>query len=346
MIDDALLALQPSRLQSAPSRRGLFGLAAGSLAALGLAIDGDAARQRNRRKHQKHKKNQKHKQRRKNRVQEPQLAFKFVTAWGTRGTGSGQFRDPQGLALDSHGNLYVVDENNCRVQKFTSDGEFLTAWGIAGTGDGQFISPGFIAIDPDDVVYVVDTGNNRVQKFTSEGTFQSVLPKTGPGNPTFSLPVGIATDSTRNVYVVDQQEQPLVLKFASDGTFLTSWETLVIADGIASDGNDFVYVTSSNKDQSAVQKFDSAGNAVARFSPNLNIPYGVAIDASGTIYVTDDGGFSVAVFSNAGALLAEFGTQSDGDFELNQPSGIAVDTAGNIYVASSSDNLIKKFAPA
>lgn len=63
----------------------------------------------------------------------------FVTQWGQAfGSGNGQFNHPLGVAVDTAGNVYVVDSGNYRIEKFTSNGAFLSQWGSAGTGNGQF----------------------------------------------------------------------------------------------------------------------------------------------------------------------------------------------------------------
>ena len=90
--------------------------------------------------------------------------YHFVKKWGSSGTGDGQFERPQGIALDSSGNVYVGDSNN-QIQKFDSNGKFITKWGSEGTGDGQFQNPSGIAIGSLGNVYVADWGNNRIQVF-------------------------------------------------------------------------------------------------------------------------------------------------------------------------------------
>ena len=94
----------------------------------------------------------------------------FCTQWGSYGTGPGQFNNPYGVAVDASGNVYVVESDNHRIQKFTSNGEYITQWGSYGTGPGQFDWPQGVAIDASGNVYVADTDNNRIQLFGCEQT--------------------------------------------------------------------------------------------------------------------------------------------------------------------------------
>src|SRR5215212_3402562 len=70
----------------------------------------------------------------------------FITKWGNSTDGDGQFSNPQGVAIDSSGNVYVADTWNHRIQKFNSSGGFITKWGSSGTGNGQFSNPQGVAI--------------------------------------------------------------------------------------------------------------------------------------------------------------------------------------------------------
>jgi tripartite motif-containing protein 71 len=90
---------------------------------------------------------------------------KFITSWGSEGTGNGQFLRPEDVTVDSSsGTIFVADFEGNNIQKFTSDGNFITKWGSEGYGDGQFWLPHDIAIDSSDNVYVVDSGNVHEKK--------------------------------------------------------------------------------------------------------------------------------------------------------------------------------------
>jgi DNA-binding beta-propeller fold protein YncE len=94
-----------------------------------------------------------------------------VSSFGAPGSGDGQFNDPRGVAVDSHGNIFVVDSGNNRVEEFDQNGNYLSQIGGVGNGPGQFVNPIGIAIDPfTNDVYVVDAGNQRVQRFAELDT--------------------------------------------------------------------------------------------------------------------------------------------------------------------------------
>lgn len=91
--------------------------------------------------------------------------------FGGEGPFDGYFSSPQGVAIDSSGNVYVSDSNNYRVQQFKKSGfsyTFEKKWGQLGSGNGQFFMASGIAVDNGGNVYVADTGNHRIQKLTQE----------------------------------------------------------------------------------------------------------------------------------------------------------------------------------
>ena len=128
-----------------------------------------------------------------------------VSVIGSSGTGDGQFNTPVGVATDGT-YLYVVDQGNDRVQKFTTAGVFVTTWGSSGTGNGQFQTPVGVAINPvNGNVLVTDSGRDDVQEFTNTGVFVRKFAASGSGNGFVSDPTGIVvTADGASVYVAEQ----------------------------------------------------------------------------------------------------------------------------------------------
>ena len=99
-------------------------------------------------------------------------SYSFSAQWGSPGSGSGQFLNPFGMAVDSSDNVYVADQSNHRVQKFDSNGRYLTQWGSRGSGSGRFDYPFGVAVDSSGNVYISDRDNHCVQKFAQGNLLQ------------------------------------------------------------------------------------------------------------------------------------------------------------------------------
>lgn len=79
------------------------------------------------------------------------------------------FHIPSGLALDSQGNMYILDTGNHRIQKFSPEGTYIATLGRQGQGPGEFSFPDSIDIDDADRIWVSDPHNKRIQVLTTEG---------------------------------------------------------------------------------------------------------------------------------------------------------------------------------
>ena len=230
------------------------------------------------------------------------------TLWGGEGSGDGKFYNNLGVAVDSSGNVYVADEENHRIQKFTDNGGFVAKWGSFGSADGQLAKPQDVAVDPSGNVYVAEKDNDRIQKFTSTGTPVTKWGSSGSGEGEFSGPAGVAVDASGNVYVADRQNHR-IQKFTSTGTFVTEW--------------------------------GSSGSGNGEFSA----PNGVAADASGNVYVADLGNSRIQKFTSTGTFLTTWGSSGTGDGQFSGPNDVDVDTSGHVYVADTNNHRIQKFAP-
>ncbi len=274
----------------------------------------------------------------------------YVTQWGTIGSGDGQFHGPFAVAVDPEGNVYVVDRENDRVQRFTADGTYLAQWGTGGSGNGQFDFAGGVAVDGDGNVYVADQSNHRVQKFTADGTYLTQWGSFGTGTGQFEYPDGVTVDGDGNVYVADTYNNR-IQKFSDTGAYLDQWGTSGTGDGefqnpraaaVDDDGN--VYVTDSGNHR--VQKFSAGGTYLDQWSTGENSnPYGVTVDTLGNVFVVGRDSQKVQIFSPTGTLLSEWGGQGTGDGQFRSPQGVATDADGGIYVTDFDNDRVQKFGP-
>ena len=135
------------------------------------------------------------------------------------------------------GNVYVVDSDNNRIQKFDEDGAFITKWGSLGGGNGQFIYPAAVATDTAGNVYVTEQkdvwGYDRIQKFDKDGNFITQWGSEGNADGQFNYPTGVALDAVGGVYVADSGNNR-IQKFLA---------TSFVLDDAGADDGDAVGVT-------------------------------------------------------------------------------------------------------
>ncbi len=286
--------------------------------------------------------------------------YAFVAKWGSFGSGNGQFRSPVSIATDYSSNVYVIDYQNQRIQKFTSNGTFLGKWGGLGKTNGHFNYPLGIATDSEGNVYVADTFNNRIQKFTSNGTFVRKWGALGSARGRFKQPFSVATDSNGNVYVTDTGNAR-IQKFTSNGTFITQWGSggsengqFSAAIGVATDPSGNVYVLDSGN--ARIQKFTSNGVFITKWGSGgsengqFDNPSGIATDLSGNVYVADMFNNRIQKFTSNGAFITKWGSLGSKNGEFNGARGVATDSDGYVYVCEIVDpggtgnNRIQKFA--
>lgn len=158
-----------------------------------------------------------------------------------------EFANEHGLRIDRHDNVWVTDNHNHTVMKFSNDGELLMTLGVegqAGTTDETFDGPADIAFGPSDELYVADGyGNSRVVKFDAEGNFVKAWGTPGSGPGQFDLVHSVAVDSQGNIYASDQQNDRIQI-FDSEGSLLRTWTHLGTTLSIFITPEDEVWVIS------------------------------------------------------------------------------------------------------
>jgi DNA-binding beta-propeller fold protein YncE len=247
--------------------------------------------------------------------------------WGGRGGNLAQFLNPQGIAVDSSGNVYVADTGNRRIQKFRSNGSFVRQWRTYARGPVRGFRPVGIAVDPAGYyVYVTDDEHNRILKFTIDGFPVREWGHYGTEMDRFVAARDIAVSRSGDVYVADSAASSLKV-FSKLGSPRKGW-----GDG-------------------GIQ------------SQSLARLIGVAVDYSGNCYVTD-ASHCIQQYNQLARRTGWFGgcddpeheaegqwhdlagphqpRAGDGPGQFRSPRGIAADLAGNLYVADFENHRIQK----
>lgn len=253
--------------------------------------------------------------------------------------------DPNGVAVDSSGNVFIADSFNHLVWKINPKGvmSVLAGSGIPGYINGKgtaasFSSPSDLAVDLAGTVYVID--KTLIRKITSNGMVSTFAgTESTEINDNFDLhtnhkiglneirPMGIAVDASGNVFITDWSEGSRVRKISPAGIISS-----LPNHGDATEGNQTIY----NK------PFQS--------------PLGIALDNVGDIYVADTWNGVVRKITDeneistlAGSKKIIFVRSPSKGFEFARtfsfPCGIAVDSSKNIYVSDTSENIILKITP-
>jgi sugar lactone lactonase YvrE len=184
----------------------------------------------------------------------------LLTSWGELGRADGQFVKPIGLALDSAGNVYVLDPSRGDIQKFDRDGAYLATFG--GSGEGQIRDAAYLAIDGEDTLWVAD--NTRIIAFSTDGTFLRELGEGGDGPGQFGEAIDVTIDAVGILYVADLPHG-WIQAFTADGTLLAVWDAGRTPGGVgnhpyalAPDNQGNLYVAGvgpDNHPDTSVQKF-------------------------------------------------------------------------------------------
>ena len=230
-----------------------------------------------------------------------------------------QLSDVQGLAVDPAGNLYIADTINSRVRVVDSSGNINT---YAGTGtrgaygvdipalNADLYFPTSLALDKSGNLFIADRGNGSVRKVSPQGmistvagggiSFFDMFP--GEGGPAvraaLGQPTGVAVDSAGDVYIADVGSAS-IRKVGTDGLIHTVVSN-VTSTSLAADQAGNVYY-SNYRDSTITRLYPSgvtqtiAGEFYDGFSGDgnpglyavLNVPYGIALDPTGNIYVAD-----------------------------------------------------------
>ncbi len=245
---------------------------------------------------------------------------------------------PPDVAVDSAGNLYIVDRSNNRIRKVDTSGTISTFAGngnMDSSGDGgaatsaALFLPTAIAVDGSGNVYIAD-GGSGLRKVDTKGIITSV-PVISSFLSKIASPGGMTTDSAGNVYVSDLNGSA-IYKLDKSGVLTT------VAGGT----------------------FGFSGDGGPATKAALYFPSGVAVDSAGNIYFADKGNNRVRKVDTKGVITTFAGTGTAGysgdgglatgaKLGLNLTAafqGVAVDSAGNVYIADPANNRVRMVNPS
>jgi len=301
----------------------------------------------------------------------------FAGTTGEPGWDNAHFGWPADVAVDSSGNVYVSDWDNHRVQKFNSAGEWVSTIGVTRvpyvTDAAHLNRPWGIAVAPDGSIYVTENGGHRLIKLSAAGVQQWTVGQAGVyGNDNAHLgnwwagPEGnLAIDAAGRIYVPDTGNHRIQV-FNPNGSYFTTFGSygngpnqFDCPAGVAIspvNGDIFVVDRCNQRIQVYTSGFvykttlgvlDETGTDNRHF----NWPWGVAVDASGNIYVADTENHRVQKCTLSGTsyscitFVGETGVFND-DFWHLHPLAVAVDNAGRVYVVDEWNNRVQVFDSA
>ena len=258
-------------------------------------------------------------------------------AGSTNATGSAaRFNGPEGVAVDTAGNVFVADTGNHTIRRVTSAGVVTTLAGTAGTSGStdatgsaaRFYLPRAVAVDTDGNVFVGDTANDTIRKVTSAGVVTTLAGTAGSSGSTdatgsaarFNHPRSISLDTDKNLFVADMYNHT-IRKVTSAGVVTT------LAGTAGSSGST-----------------DAAG-----FAARFNFPHGVSVDTAGNVFVADASNQTIRKVTSAGVVTTEAGSVgntgsnngSGSNARFFNPYGITVNSAGTVFVADTNNHTIR-----
>lgn len=278
--------------------------------------------------------------------------YTFSTLAGSRA----RFSYSDGVAVDRSGDVIVADSGNCTIRRINNDGSVVTLAGAAGSSgaiDGpadiaRFKYPGGVAVDSAGTIFVADTQNHTIRRLSADGVVTTLAGEAGNASSVdgigtaarFNTPRGLAVDAQGNIFVADHSNHT-IRKITAGGVVTTF-------AGRAGDIYDFTRSADGN-------------GTNARF----NLPTGIAIDASGNLYVTDSGNHTIRKITAGGTVTTLAGKPPEliglfgglryytggedgvgGNARFYVPWGLGIDRAGNLYVGDNWNRTIRRITQA
>jgi DNA-binding beta-propeller fold protein YncE len=226
-----------------------------------------------------------------------------LLTFGREGNGEGEFVEPVDLVVEADDKIVVMDADNGRLQRFSPDGSFQASFGTNLTT----YHPRGLGMDAAGDLYVSDTGGLRLLRLSPGGEVLQSWGADGTGIGA-GQPVDAAAAPDGSIYLIEA-EQGVLWRLPPDGR-ATRWTAIssaatVVGPHIGVGPDDLVYVT--DPEQGRIVVYRPSGQPVVQFgkrgdgSGQFLRPAGIAVDASGRVYVSDSEICRVQAFGPIGA---------------------------------------------
>lgn len=261
--------------------------------------------------------------------QGPEISILVSSAKTNIGAG---FSSPKQVAADALGNSYVADSALGKVFQFPAGATSSTIGVSIGTG---LTAPTGVAVDGSGNVYIADSGKVIEVPYQSGAlnpAAQTVL-QTGLG-----AGLNLAADGAGNVYVADPDNHRVVKVSNSATSFYLPDQTITIGSGftqpsaVAVHGSGNLFVA----DGTSLYELPAIGGQTAITSQLAGSVTGLAVDASGSVYVAQSSGLIRIPVNDSGKLSLNDAVALGGD-TVTTPSSVALDSVGNLFVSNGTD---------
>jgi len=262
--------------------------------------------------------------------------------------------DWSAIATGSHGNLFVADDFNDRVEKRASGGEVMTRWSLKAIPPDLTVGPSGIAVDKNGSIYVSDSRQGRILKLSSSGKLLTQWGAGGAQPGRFWFPGSVALDGKGRLWVDDAFNNRVQI-LTTGGLFQSQLAVPNAGPALALDRRGNIYISQLIGHVVYISKFSPAGTLLGRWGHfHLGeLPTGIAVAPNDDIYVLGvfyfplskgtssqpDGTYILRLGPN-GSRLTMFQVQTD-----TIRGGIAVDAQGNTYIVYGAAPRISKRAP-
>jgi len=252
---------------------------------------------------------------------------------------------PSGVAVDAQGDLFIADQLNNRIREVNASTGIITT--VAGNGtsgfsgdggqatDAKLSSPTAVAVDAQGDLFIADQLNFRIREVNlSTGIITTVAGNGVPGSSgdggeataaELNIPSGVAVDAQGDLFIADTGSARVREVNASTGIITT----------VAGNGT-----------------FGSSGDGGLATAAELNLPFGVAVDAQGDLFIADTGSARIReVNASTGIITTVAGNGTRGfsgdggkatTAQLDAPSGVAVDAQGDLFIADQNNARVRE----